>query len=191
MEFNKPVSNPMLVGCIELLRAEDTLEHQNMFIAELLRANLLAPALIDPAPEEDEEGNLKLIPGSKIQFPMHLAPDGKQYLMCFTDEVEYQLWVERNHPCPTFAMVFDDYIGMMLRKDSNGNTIRTDGIVINPYGANLVMPKDMLAQIMGNRMIQILRQRDKKAAQKLRVPGSSITAAPEAPAADGEDLEEK
>lgn len=186
MEFNKPVSNPMLVGCIELLKAEDTPEHRNMFVAELLRANLLAPALIDPAPEEDEEGSLKLIPGSKIQFPLHLAPDGKQYFMAFTDEVEYQLWVERNHPCPTFAMVFDDYIGMMLHKDSNGNAIRADGIVVNPYGANLVMPKDMLAQIMGNRMIEILRRRDKKAAQKLRAPGSSITAPPEAPSADRE-----
>lgn len=191
MEFNKSVSNPMLVGCIELLKAEDTPEHRNMFVAELLKASLLAPALINPAPEEDEEGSLKLIPGSKIQFPMLLTPDGKQYYMGFTDEVEYQLWVEKNHPCPTFAMAFDDYIGMMTHKDSDGNVIPTDGIVINPYGADLVMPKDMLAQIMANRMIQLLRQKDKKAVQKLRVPGSSTIVAPETSSAAREDLEEK
>ena len=183
MEFNKPVSNPMLVGCIELLKADDTPEHRNMFVAELQRASLLAPALTNPAPEEDEEGNLKLIPGSKIQFPMLLTPDGKQYFMGFTDEVEYQLWVEKNHPCPTFAMSFDDYIGMMTRKDAEGNLIQAEGIVINPYGANLVIPKDMLAQVMANRMIHVLKQGDKPA-QKLRVPDPSKTEEPETDAAN-------
>ena len=32
MEFNKPVSNPMMVGSIELLKAEDTPEHRQMFL---------------------------------------------------------------------------------------------------------------------------------------------------------------
>ena len=35
MEFNKPVSNPMMVGSIELLKAEDTPEHRQMFLDEL------------------------------------------------------------------------------------------------------------------------------------------------------------
>ena len=34
MEFNKPVSNPMMVGSIELLKAEDTPEHRQMFLDE-------------------------------------------------------------------------------------------------------------------------------------------------------------
>ena len=34
MEFNKPVSNPMMVGSIELLKAEDTPEHRQMFLEE-------------------------------------------------------------------------------------------------------------------------------------------------------------
>ena len=66
MEFNKPVSNPMLVGCFELLKADDTVEHRNMLVNELQNAKLMAPALIEPVPEEDAEGNLRLIPGSKI-----------------------------------------------------------------------------------------------------------------------------
>ena len=32
MEFNKPVSNPMMVGSIELLKAEDSPEHSQMFL---------------------------------------------------------------------------------------------------------------------------------------------------------------
>lgn len=190
MEFNKSVSNPMLVGSIELLKAEDTVEHCNMFLTELLKASLLAPALIDPPPQEDGEGNLKLLPDSKVQFPMLTAPDGRKYFMGFTDDAEYQLWVEKNQPCPTFAMVFDDYIGMLMQKDAGGNPCPAQGIIINPHGSNLAVHKDMLAQVIAGRMIQTLKQGDKKSARKLRVPGSMKTAAPEA-VADGEDLEEK
>lgn len=161
MEFNKSVSNPMLVGSIELLKAEDTLEHSNMFLTELLKASLLAPALVNPAPQEDEEGNLKLLPGSKVQFLMASAPDGRKYFMGFTDDAEYRLWVEKNQPCPAFALVFDDYIGMMMQKDAAGNPCPAQGIIINPCGSNLVVHKDILAQVMAGRMIHTLKQKDK------------------------------
>ena len=55
MEFNKPVSNPMMVGSIELLKAEDTPEHRQMFIEELQKAKFLAPVVIDPVPQSDEK----------------------------------------------------------------------------------------------------------------------------------------
>ena len=35
MEFNKSVSNPMLMGAIERMKVEDTPEHRNRFIGEL------------------------------------------------------------------------------------------------------------------------------------------------------------
>ena len=56
MEFNKPVSNPMMVGSIELLKAEDTPEHRQMFLEELQKAKFLAPVVIDPVPQPDEKG---------------------------------------------------------------------------------------------------------------------------------------
>lgn len=191
MEFNKSVSNPMLVGSIELLKAEDTVEHCNMFLTELLKASLLAPALVDPAPQEDEEGNLKLLPDSKVQFLMLPVPDGRKYFMGFTDDAEYQLWVEKNRPCPVFALAFDDYIGMLMQKDAEGNPCPAQGIIINPFGSNLVVHKDMLAQVMAGRMIQALKQGDKKNAQKLRMPAPSNNTSPEAETAGGEDLDEK
>ena len=52
MEFNKTVSNPMLVGCIELIKAEDTPEHRKMFVDELIQANMMAPVLMEPQPVE-------------------------------------------------------------------------------------------------------------------------------------------
>lgn len=159
MELKKSVSNPMLVGCMELLKADDTDEHLKMFLTELQKAELLAPALIDPAPLK-EEGNWRIMPGSKVQFLMLSASDGNRYFMGFTDEGEYRLWEEKNQPCPTFALKFDDYIGMMMRKKADSKMSAAQGIVVNPYGANLVLHKDLLANIMASRMIQFLRKTD-------------------------------
>ena len=34
------------------------------------------------------------------------------------------------------------------------------GIIVNPYGANLVLNKDLLANIMAGRMIHFVKKRD-------------------------------
>ena len=60
MEFNKPVSNPMMVGSIELLKAEDTPEHRQMFLDELQKAKFLSPVVIDPVPVSDENGRVTM-----------------------------------------------------------------------------------------------------------------------------------
>lgn len=176
MEFNKSVSNPMLMGCMELLRAEDTPEHRNMFIVELQKANFLAPALIIPAPEEDGEGNLRLHPRSQVQFPMLVSTEGQKYFMGFTDEAEYRLWVEKNRPLPTFAVKFDDFVRMLMDKDPQGNPCAAMGFVVNPYGVNFVVHKDMIANIMADRMMQTFTKKDGRNVQKLRVRKTSNTA---------------
>lgn len=173
MEFNKTVSNPMLIGCLELLKAEDTLEHRNMFIVELQKAIFMAPALIIPTPEEDGEGNWKVHPRSQVQFPMLASTDGQKYYMGFTDEAEYRLWVDKNQKMPTFAVTFDDFVRMLMDKDPQGNPCIAMGFVINPYGANFIVHKDMIANIMADRMIQAFKQKDGRNVQRLRVPKTS------------------
>ena len=153
MELNKAVSNPMLVGTIELMKAEDTPEHRNMFMEELSRASFLAPAIIDPAPAEEKEGKPVIAPGSKVQFPMLSTNDGKRFFMAFTDEREYEKWVEKApERLSTFALTIDDYIGMVFKKDSQGNICPALGVVINPYGANIILPKEMLAGMVASRI---------------------------------------
>ena len=155
MEFNKTVSNPMLMGCVQLMRAEDTPEHRNMFVTELMKASLQAPAIIDPAPAEDGEGKLTVKPGSRVQFPMLSTPDGKRFYMGFTDPVEYNKWAERNNSLPSFALRLDDYLNMMFRRDAQGNDNPAIGLVINPLGDNIVIPKEMLAGIMAAKVGQM------------------------------------
>lgn len=149
MEFNKPVSNPMLVGSIEVMKAEPTPEHKNMFVNEMMKAKFLAPAIITPDPEPDAEGNLKLTPENKIQFPMLTTPDGRNFFMAFTDKYELKQWKDDENT-RTFALTFDDYIGMVLRQNSPAA-----GFVLNPYGANIVVPREMLASMMAAKMSQL------------------------------------
>lgn len=150
MEFNKSVSNPMLMGAIELMKAEDTPEHRNMFIGELAKASFLSPAIIEPAPTQGAEGKLVLSPGSKVQFPMITGAEGMRFFMAFTDMAEYEKWQEKNpqQKLPYFALKIEDYAAMVLRRDSKGNICPALGITVNPYGANIIVPREMLAGMM-------------------------------------------
>lgn len=162
----------MLVGCIELMKAEDTPEHRSMFVAELTKASFQAPAIIDPEPVADAEGNLTVAPGGRVQFPMLATPDGKKFFMGFTDTVEYRKWVEKNKEMPTFSLKFDDYANMLLRRDAQGNESTAIGFVINPMGANVVVPKEMVAGMMAARVAQARQMAAKRAG--VPIPGSSV-----------------
>ncbi len=153
MEFNKSVSNPMLVGCIELMKEEDTPEHRSMFMKELARAELMSPAIVEPAPGE-KDGEQVLLPGSKVQFPMLSAPDGRKFFVAFTDVTEYDKWKEKNPDFPAFALKLEDYGAMLLRKDPQGNACPALGVVLNPFGANIVVPREMLAGMMAAKVAQ-------------------------------------
>jgi hypothetical protein len=150
MEFNKSVSNPMLMGAIELMKAEDTPEHRNMFIGELAKASFLSPAIIEPAPAEGADGKLAIAPGSKVQFPMITGAEGMRFFMAFTDMTEYEKWQEKNPDprLPYFALKIEDYANIVLRRDAKGNICPALGIAINPYGANIIVPREMLAGMM-------------------------------------------
>ena len=161
MEFNKPVSNPMLVGALELMKAEDTPAHRNMFMGELTKASFLTPAIIEPAPTEDAEGKLVLAPNSKVQFPMLNTPDGAKFFMAFTDAAEYENWQEKNQKFPFFALKLEEYAAMILRRDPKGNLCPALGMVVNPFGANIILPREMLAGMMTAKAAQA-----KQAAQK-------------------------
>lgn len=164
MEFNKSVSNPMLMGCIQLMRAEDTPEHRSMFVEELVKASFQAPAIIEPAPVRDATGNLAIASGSRVQFPMLVTKDGKKFFMGFTDSVEYRKWAERDKELPCFALKFDDYVNMLFRKDAQGNDCPALGIVLNPMGDNVVVPKEMVAGIVAARSGQLQQMAARKAA---------------------------
>lgn len=146
----------MLVGTIQLMKADPSTEHKNMFVNEMMNSKLMAPAIVTPAPEADGEGVLKVAPGSKIQFPMLNAPDGKSFFMAFTDKMEFKKWKDEEG-VPFFAMNVDEYAGMVLRKDS-----QAAGFVINPFSDNIMVPREMLASLMAAKLAKIKEAQEKK-----------------------------
>ena len=167
MEFNKPVSNPMMVGSIELLKAEDTPEHRQMFLDELQKAKFLSPVVIDPVPVPDENGRVTIARDAKVQFPMLSTEDGRKFFMAFTDWTELKRWRDEENQ-QTFAMNVADYAGMLLRKDAQGNISPALGFVINPFGGNIVVTREMVASMI---------------AAKLKAAGRPVPPAPGTPGA--------
>ncbi len=174
MEFNRTVSNPMLVGCIELMKEEDTPEHRNLFVTELVKASLQTPALVEPEPGKGADGEPVIAPGSRVQFPMLSAPDGRKFFMGFTDQLEYRKWAEKNRELPFFALKFEDYANMLFRRDAQGKESPALGFVINPLGANVVVPKEMVAGVMAARVSQARQA----AARRAGGPGAPVSKEP-------------
>ena len=90
------------------------------------------------------------------------TPDGARFFMAFTDRAEYEKWQEKNQKFPAFALKLEEYAAMVLRRDAKGNICPALGIVINPAGANLIVPREMLAGIMSAKAAQAKQMAEKR-----------------------------
>ena len=61
------ISNPMLIGAMELLKKDKSPESVKVFMDEVLHARFLAPVVITPEPEVGEDGKVKLTEENKIE----------------------------------------------------------------------------------------------------------------------------
>ena len=135
----------MLVGAMELLQAANSTKHRDFFLQELLKAHLLIPATVTPKPERSEDGIVRMLPNSQVQFHMLSTREGVRYFMAFTDMQELKKWIkglgEDQH---LFVFGFQDYAVMVKRADSQCN-----GFAINPGGANILVTRRMIDTIQG------------------------------------------
>ena len=91
MEIDKTVSNPMLVGAMQLIKADGknpVPEHQSMFMQELDKADLIAPA--DVKEELNEDGSVKEGGKTAVRFPVLTGSDGKKFFVVFTDNASLE-----------------------------------------------------------------------------------------------------
>ena len=91
MEIDKTVSNPMLVGAMQLIKADGkdpVPEHQAMFMQELDKADLIAPA--DVKEELNEDGSVKEGGKTAVRFPVLTGSDGKKFFVVFTDNASLE-----------------------------------------------------------------------------------------------------
>ncbi len=147
MKIEKGITNPMLVGMMQLLKEEDTPERRDAFVQEIMRATFLSPVEIDPPPVMGEDGVKRIPTGSQISFPLLKSKEGDKYFMAFTDMDEFQLY-KKEENSNVFALKFDDYVAMLLKGSEAGQKNEAVGIVINPMNHNMILLKDAIANLM-------------------------------------------
>ena len=143
MEQPRAINNPMLVGAIELLKADNSSKHRDFFLQELLKAHLLTPAAVTPKPEKDESGMMQMPPDAQIQIPMLSTREGVRYFMAFTDVQDLKKWIKSpGEGQQLFVFGFQEFAAMVKRADS-----QCDGFAINPGGANIRVTRKMIDTI--------------------------------------------
>lgn len=146
MKIGKNVSNPMLIGAMELMKADPSTEHNQLLVGELMKANYLSPVFLTPMPQPDEEGNIRPDPQSKVEIPAWTASDGKSFSIAFTDKMELDKWKNEREFTPVVLSI-EELSVLTLNK---GKTL--SGCVVNPCGLNIVIPRELMFALMRARL---------------------------------------
>jgi len=121
------ISNPMLVGAMSLLKKNSKPENYKLFVDELLHATLLAPVLITPPPEVDENGKPRVTKENKMIFPMLKDKGEKRYFAVYTDLNEMREMKMEGY-VTVIPVTFKSMAAMAMVAPQG-----CDGIAINPH----------------------------------------------------------
>ena len=153
MIFNAKIENPMLVGAIEIMKQDQRQDpkKRETVLEEILKASFLCPATVSVPPLQGEDGQPYLPDDCEVQQKMVRDKEGRPLLLAFTSQEEMDKWLgERaiRDFVYGFGMSFLEYADLMLQKLPDGSRGPAQGFVIDPYGCNLVVDRDMVANIM-------------------------------------------
>ena len=137
------IVNPELLRTANFIFQEENREKidpklwQALF-SEVFRAEYIIPADTKDLKIKDVvDGEIEVTDDSKIYFPMLENSDGKKYYPFFTDWNEYRKY-DRETQYTIMAAGFNDMSSFVEKGD---------GIVINPFGVNIIIDNDMLKTI--------------------------------------------
>jgi quinol monooxygenase YgiN len=144
VDVNRPVENPSFVMAMNELLATPSPASEAAFLEELRKAHFLAPVAITPQPQPaDETGKTTLQESTTIAFQMITNDAQQNFFLLFTDWEELRKW--RNEPHQqTLIVTFEDLSAMILHEKDTSS-----GLVLNPYGQNLLLEKDRIALLSG------------------------------------------
>ena len=146
MDINKPITNPNLVNAIEEIKQGN--KKEELFWDEVFKAEFLCPINMEIGKISQKE-NYKIVLGEGTSITL-LSIDNEQsehFLMAFTDWEELKKW-KQNHDQQTLILSYEDYQGIIIKNDSP-----YQGMVINPYGQNIVLDRQMLTNTRKNEQI--------------------------------------
>lgn len=140
MDINQPVENPELLDVMNQLRQGKGSEE--VFFSELFQAKFLCPAQVElKGAVKEKRGKVSVGEGSTISPVSIRDQEGNHFLMAFTDWREIRKWSEEKN-LKALVLTYEDYQHIIIDGDSP-----YAGVVINPYGANIVLNKDMMQNI--------------------------------------------
>lgn len=146
MDINKPITNPNLVNVIKEIKQGN--KKEELFWEEIFKGKFLCPINMEIG-ETTQKENEQIVLGEGTSIVL-LNIDNEQrkhFLMAFTDWDELKKW-KTNYAQQTLVLSYEDYQGIILKNDS-----AYQGMVINPFGENIVLDRQMLSNTRKNEHI--------------------------------------
>lgn len=146
MDINKPITNANLVNVIKAIKKGNNKEE--LFWKEIFKAKFLCPINMEIG-KTTQKGNHKIVLGEGTSIAL-LSIDNKQsehFLMAFTDWDELKKW-KKNYAQQTLILSYEDYQEIVIKNDSAYH-----GMVINPFGENIILDRQMLKNTRKNEHI--------------------------------------
>lgn len=169
-----PAINPELKKAIAALGAENTPQHLNNVIDELVKSPLLVPAMFDlngaPAPKPGPDGRIQLPKNTKINLVLMNTKEGKPYHLAFSDwdsAHEWQKTEAKGAYQQIMLMSFDGIINVLQKNE------KACGLVINPGKQGLRLERALLLAV---KQQKDARDRLRKAQEAAQIhPGDKVT----------------
>lgn len=145
MNVNKPITNPQLLNAIEEMIKDNSKEQ--LFINELFKAKFLCPAHLElKNSQKGNKGQVIVGEGSTIALISIDDQQNKHFLMAFTDWKELRKWKQEEN-IQTIILTCEDYQEILTKDDTPYS-----GFVINPYGSNIILNKEIVKNIHSSKM---------------------------------------
>lgn len=141
MDLNIPIANPNLVNIIKDIKQGKNIEV--LFWKEIYKAKFLCPVNMDNLKVTNKKNNeVRLDEEAELSFLSIKNQNNQRFLMAFTDWNELNKW-SKNQKQQILVLSYEEY-----QKIFEKNDFVYQGIVINPYGENLVLDKQILKKTM-------------------------------------------
>lgn len=135
------IDNKKLIEAMRNLRENPTEIVKNEFLKQVLAANYIVPATVDPEPIDG-----KVQPDSKIAFFFLQNEEKKNYILTFSASEQYIFWKEHrpesnkkitvfNYGYPQISKIVRDYPNLF------------GGFLIDPNGYNFAVESDLINDI--------------------------------------------
>lgn len=139
-QLSEEIRNPELIEAMAAVNRHNTEKTRGHMAAVLMNSRLLSPIQKQTVLTEKEG------PSTRIKFEDIQNVEGDKYYLAFTDMDEYAKWNKDGKHDHALIMTMEDFGNILIR---NINDLR--GFVINPYGENISITKDLLLSLLKQR----------------------------------------